>query len=191
MPSKDQIKQYIRGAYYHTYNRGVEKRNIFLEESDFERFLYKLERCASKSHRHRVKILAYCLMPNHFHILLQSTTQNGMESFYRSLLTSYSLYFNKKYKRVGYLFQGNYKANMIRTDYELLYKSRYIHQNPLDPKDGPNSILRYPYSTYKYYASGLGPSWINTNDILNLFSTNPTKSASEYQKFVRMDPDFD
>src|SRR3989344_539186 len=90
------------GEYYHIYNRGVEKRNIFLDKSDVG--------------EKKVAIIAYVLMPNHFHLLVKEITAGGTSDFMEKLLTGYAMYFNKKYERVGPLFQGTFKAEHADRD---------------------------------------------------------------------------
>lgn len=137
------------GEYYHVYSRGVEKRIIFIDESDRKRFLallfvsnsvetihlsdhgseattiFSLQRSSTL-----VDIGAYCLMPNHFHILLYEKMQDGISLFMKKLLTSFSMYFNKKYERSGPLFVKPFKAAHVTEDKYLKYLFSYIHLNP-------------------------------------------------------------
>ncbi len=139
------------GEFYHLYNRGVDKREIFLEKSDYERFislLYfsnsekKLKLSNYSNHKQRsifdidigeslVSIGAYCLMPNHFHLLIYEKKENGISLFMQRLLTAYTMYFNKKYNRTGSLFQGTYKSQHADTDRYFKYLFSYIHLNPV------------------------------------------------------------
>lgn len=146
---------------YHVYNRGVEKRKIFQNNSDKFRFIHDLFEFNDKKaalntlyrfNKHKqyievkpryiekkprkliVKILAFCLMPNHFHLLLQPIVENGMSRFMQKLSTGYTMYFNKKYERIGSLFQGTYKSVRIANDAHLIHIPYYIHLNPLDLK---------------------------------------------------------
>lgn len=160
MPAKYRVKTYLENSYYHVFDRGVEKRDIFLDEQDYRVFLHFLKFYLSppkpnfahplkeitdfKPTRIRVfsslnkplnqelELLAYCLMPNHFHLLMFQKTLTGMTRLLRSLLTNYAMYFNRKYHRIGYLFQGNYKAVLILEEPYLLHISRYIHLNPAE-----------------------------------------------------------
>lgn len=172
------------GEYYHLYSRGTEKRVIFTNTSDYERFIVLLYICNSASiavcirdHLRQgrglaeiftidrgeslVEIVAYCLMPNHFHLLVREKTENGVQKFILKLLTAYSMYFNKKYKRTGALFESRFKARHADTDEYLKYLFAYIHLNPIkliDPMWKENGIqdriaaqgyLRnYEYSSY-------------------------------------------
>ena len=200
------MKQYVEEGYYHIYNRGVEKRKIFLDEQDYKVFLKYLKlyldppgklpiRKVSignntfqtvprplKNYYDKVKLLSYCLMPNHFHLLIKQTDKKSIELFMRSLATKYSVYFNKKYNRVGSLFQGPYKAVLASDDIYLLHLSRYIHLNP-----GKDSPYRMAYSSYPEYLQKRNTSWIYTKDILSHFKTAKKTSLKDmlsYQSFV-------
>lgn len=135
------------GEYYHVYNRGVDKRIVFMDEEDKKRFIRLLYLCNDEKrfeYRNRrddnlseietrkiVSIGAYCLMGNHFHILLKETTERGISKFMEKLMTAYSMYFNKKNKRTGPLFAGAFKAEHCSRDEHLKYLYAYIHLNPL------------------------------------------------------------
>lgn len=134
--------------YYHLYNRGVEKKNIFLDNSDYKKFLFLMYICnTTKSIVLReindnfdrgetiVDIGAYCLMRNHFHILVREKVKGGITAFTRKLLTAYSMYFNKKYERTGKLWQGVFQSSHIDSDEYLKYMYSYIHLNPAVYKD--------------------------------------------------------
>jgi len=196
----------VENGFYHIYNRGIEKRNIFLDEQDFQVFLsylkiyltpkdipylnsvFELEKStpkekdkalkllALKNYSDKIDLLCYALMPNHFHFLVQQKTVDGINHFIKSLGTKYSMYFNKKYHRVGTIFQGVYKAVLVDDEnylLYLLYLSRYIHNNP--PK-GSN----YPTSLPEYL--GIRSSaWIKPELILTYFSkANPQNSYSSF-----------
>lgn len=131
------------GEYYHLYNRGTDKRIIFKDKADYRHFLYLMYICNTmKSIALRdiginfnrgesiVYIGAYCLMPNHFHILVKEKEEGGISKYMRKLLTAYSMYFNKKYKRTGTLYENMFKASWISRDTYLKYIYAYIHLNP-------------------------------------------------------------
>jgi putative transposase len=137
---------FSEGEYYHIYNRGVEKRIIFLDKADYERFLILLNVANSNEAVHIQKmdesthisqgpsltdIGAFCLMPNHFHILLKEKTEGGITKFMSKLTTGYSMYFNKRYERKGSLFQGLFQAQHADSDNYLKYLFSYIHLNPV------------------------------------------------------------
>lgn len=136
------------GEYYHIYNRGVEKRNIFTNDSDYKRFIKLLfvangtksfvyrdlkDKKLSEINRGEqlVAIGAYCQMPNHFHILVKEIKKGGISLFMEKFTTGYSKYFNKKYDRVGVLFQDRFKAQHVDRDEYLKYLFAYIHLNPI------------------------------------------------------------
>jgi putative transposase len=169
---------FSEGEYYHVYNRGVEKRDIFLNQTDNERFLRLLflangdrpfkyreiqDLPLSKVDRGEplVAIGAYCLMTNHFHVLVKEIREGGLSRFMEKLTTGYSKYFNKKYDRVGPLFQSRFKAEHVGRDEYLKYLYAYIHLNPikfispewkergiLDIGKAKKHLQSYRYSSY-------------------------------------------
>ena len=169
------------GEYYHLYNRGVEKRNIFLEKRDssrFQRLIYLANGTSpirfSETEGQAlnnidrgdplVAIGAYVLMPNHFHLLVKEVIENGLSKFMEKLATGYSMYFNKKHERVGPLFQGRFKGEHVDNDKYLKYLYSYIHLNPVkliepnwkkegikDEKRALKHINQYYYSSYGDY----------------------------------------
>lgn len=216
MPAKNVVKIYIENGYYHIYNRGVEKRKIFLDEQDYSVFLHFLKQYLSspplegayltmtglhlvrprpiQTLEEEIDLLAFCLMPNHFHLLLQQKTTNGITKLLRRLCTSYVMYFNKKYDRIGRLFQGPYKAILINHDEYLLHLSRYLHLNPVLDKVTPcqgyrlcNTPLEYPFSSYQYYLGKKNAEWIKPKMIISFFRTAQRTSLKDilsYQSFV-------
>lgn len=192
MPAKNSVKQFLEGGYYHLYNRGVEKRNIFLDEQDYGVFLYYLKKYLNPLPAEgsdpnplskEISLLSFCLMPNHFHMFVKQSSVNGITKLVRAVCTNYVMYFNKKYKRVGTLFQGKYKAILIDSDTYFLHLSRYIHLNPC-PGSDPKS---YPYSSYKYYLGQKQAGWINTKEVLDFFKTarkTQLKECLSYESFV-------
>src|SRR4030042_4414876 len=145
MPAKNVVRDFSENSFYHIFNRGVEKRDIFLDQQDHKIFIYYLTvylyplpkvlevypklpiRLHNKNLSQEVEILSYCLMPNHFHLLLKQNTVNGISKLLKQLTNAYTFYFNQKYKRVGGLVQGRFKAVKILNDELLLHISRYIH----------------------------------------------------------------
>jgi putative transposase len=137
--------------YYHVYNRGTEKRKIFLDVTDYERFLLlmyltnspenvhlwnergrtSLKLLSEKRDETLVDICCYCLMPNHVHLLLREKTSDGISRFMQKLMTGYTMYFNTRRDRTGALFQGRYKAEHAADDVYLKYLISYIHLNPI------------------------------------------------------------
>ena len=212
MPSKNSEKYYIGGGYYHIYNRGVEKRIIFQDEQDYGVFLsylkvYLLPRDDNHLRKQlslpnipwsekdkilkqlklnnfyqTISLVCYCLMPNHFHLLIQQHDETSIDSFMNSLCTRYSMYFNKKYHRVGPLYQGVYKAILVQSDQQLLHLTRYIHKNPLSLQGVALQTLSNQHSSYPEYIGTRDSTWIDTKQILAYFSNkNP---YSSYRSFV-------
>jgi REP element-mobilizing transposase RayT len=111
VPSRNEIKEDVPGGIYHIYNRGVERRKVFMDGRDYLRFLAQLRQCLDREPS--ITILAYCLMPNHFHLLLKQSESQAVGHFMQRLSIAYTMYFNIKRRRVGPLFQGKYKAVRI------------------------------------------------------------------------------
>jgi putative transposase len=187
------------GEFYHLYNRGNDKRDIFLDDSDYKRFVYLMFFCNSNLRIHMkdfanklargdtlgsfmdtrgetlVDIGAFCLMPNHFHILAREREENGLVLFMKKLCTGYSMYFNIKKDRTGKLFEGPFKAEHLDYDQYLKYIFSYIHLNPaklVDSQWRENALADfekirdfvegYKYSSYRNYLGN------NTNiEVLN------------------------
>jgi len=185
MPSRNVVKEFSAEQYYHIYNRGVEKRNIFQDDQDYVVFLGLLKkyligemniqknRRPSKSFFDRMKLIAYCLMSNHFHLMFYQKDETAITELMRRISTGYAMYFNNKYNRVGGLFQGNFKAAHINSDAYLHHISRYIHLNPKDPKS-------WPYSSLDYYIGNKKSKWVNPEPVMELFEDNPR----EYIEFI-------
>lgn len=185
MPSRNVLKLDIPESYYHVYARGNSRQKIFVNAQDYHQFTNLIARYLSKKpQRDRVgvpyphlygklELLCYCLMPNHFHLLLYQQSEGAMSALMRSLMTSYSRYFNKKYHRSGGLFESRYKASIIDNQAYLEHISRYIH---LNPKDWQTS----PYSSIGQYLGGKPrEEWLRPGRILELF-----ESTAKYQEFV-------
>jgi len=172
---------FSEGEYYHIYNRGVNKNDIFGDIHDREHFVRLL--FVSNSNRAvrfseikslpfssinrnepLVSIGAYCLMPNHFHVLIKEINEGGISRFMAKLTTGYSMYFNKLHGRVGPLFQSRFKASHVNNDNYLKYLFAYIHLNPvkliepewkekgiIDKNFAENYLKKYRYSSYEDY----------------------------------------
>lgn len=171
--------------WYHCYTRGVDKRQTFFDIADYQRFHELLYLCNTKESVHRsnlskkvnifekelssplVEVGAYCLMPNHFHLLLKEIDGTGISTFMRKLGTGYAMYFNKRYERVGNLFVKPFRSKHVIDDDYAKQVSAYIHLNPLDlyePKwrdatthldkaAAENFLENYYYSSYIEYAT--------------------------------------
>ena len=166
MPSENVVKDYQKNSFYHVYNRGVAKSNVFRSRNDMNKFLHYMGNAVERS---KVKIVAFCLMSNHFHLIVYQDQKKAMAKCMQSLGTGYTVYFNHKYDLVGSLFQGVYKARRIEDDFDLLRTSVYIHRNPLEVKPGLN-LKFYKYSSYPYYIGNKDhPSWLYVDLIKNAF----------------------
>ncbi len=193
MPSKNVVKSYSPQSCYHLYNRGVAKANIFLDAQDYKTFLSYLKFYLTpviinqpvspskllKNFFKELSLLCYCLMPNHFHLLVFQENTATITSFMRSLMTKYSRYFNTKYYRVGPIFQGKLKAVLVTSEEQFIYLSKYIHRNPLPAR---SDLAGYKYSSYGNYLGLFNQTWLNTAEILSYFSK--TNTASSYKEFV-------
>ncbi len=191
MPSPNVIREYVPESYYHVYNRGVEKRIIYQDAQDYAVFMSYLRRHLSPddtldSQKRPYKfygsidLVAYCLMPNHFHFLLYSKEDpSQIAKFMQSLCIAYSMYFNRRYKRVGGLFQGRFKAIRIANDAYLQHISRYIHLNPTDYKS-------YKWSSLQYYLNADKVNWLHPERILDIFGASYGEFIDEYhdQKLI-------
>lgn len=219
MPAKNAIKQYLENGYYHLYNRGVEKREIFLDEQDYSVFLsYLKEYLLPKKENElgkrlsdpntsskekdkilkllrmnnfsgEVSFLAYCLMPNHFHFFVKQKNSNIIDKLMSSLCTRYTMYFNRKYKRVGSLYQGVYKAVLLDNEAQFLHLSRYIHKQALASQGETLRSYEKQPSSYLDYLGSRKTEWIKPEEILSFFS-NKFPSLS-YEAFVKQEHDYE
>ena len=204
MPARNSRKVYYENGFYHVYNRGVEKRPIFEDQQDISVFLSYLKEYLAyrddnllanklsagglpwrerEEYRSRlqlnnffdeISLLCYGLMPNHFHFLLRQKQERSMDTLMNSLGTRYTMYFNRKYKRVGSLYQGVYKAVEVDSEEYLLYLSKYIHYQTL--------VIDYP-SSFEDYVGRRKTDWINTDVILSYFSKKNDRNS--YEAFVK------
>lgn len=217
MPAKNSIKIPIENGIYHIYNRGVNKQEIFTSPQDYSVFLNYLKGALSpapelpdipkfeveingftfvkprrlpKNFVGEIELIAYTLMPNHFHLIIKQNKKESMEIFMRSVATRYSMYFNKSYDRVGSLFQGVYKAALVENESYLLHLSRYIHLNPKE--NFPD--LTSAYSSYADYVGIKKTSWLNPSPVLDYFNqpvNREFKKFNSYKDFVEKYEDGD
>lgn len=187
---------FVDAEFYHLYNRGLEKKPIFTTARDYSHFLktlfyYQVQNPKPKfsTYRHSkifpidlskkiVKILCYCLMPNHFHLLVQQLQKGGISEFMRRSTHSYTKYRNTRYGRQGPVFQGIFKAVRVESDEQLIHLSRYIHLNPLVSLL-INDLRLYPWSSYQAYLDSKDDQQISKEEVFAFFS-----SAEKYQQFV-------
>jgi len=205
------ITPLVNNEYYHIYNRGVASQPVYLIKNDYERFIsclnfylyvnfpFKLSTLLQLTQEERGKVLsgladtkvrfveliAFCLMPNHFHLLIRQETEGGISKFLKLITDSYTRYFNIRHDRVGPLFQGAFKAVHVGSNEQLLHLSRYIHLNPLvsfvvrDEK-----FLNYPWSSLGFY-SKKEQGMVEPDIVLGQF-----RSARQYLKFVLDQKDY-
>ena len=162
------------GAIYHIYSRGNERKDVFRLSDDYELFLGIL---AETALTFDVLIHAYCLMPNHFHLLLE-TKDSNLSQVMKRLLGLYTVRFNRKHKRLGHLFQGRYRALIVDKDAYFLQLSRYVHLNPVKAKLVKNPE-DYRWSSMRYYLKEKSPEFLFRDFTLDSF-----KSKEAYRQFV-------
>ncbi len=168
------------GAFYHITARGNEKRDIFREEKDYQKFLQIVK---NNLRRFEVKLYSFALMKNHYHLLLETKKAN-LKNFMHNLNTSYTVYFNRKYERVGHLFQGRYKSIICDKEIYLLELIRYINLNPVRAE-----IVKEPgeylYSSYNSLFDDRSSSLIEKDEIQNLFSPDEKKAKELLKGFIQ------
>lgn len=169
------------GAFYHVIQRGIERRKIFHYDKDYERFLTYL----SLAHRsYGIHIHTYCLMPNHYHLIIETPKANLKEAMHM-INTAYSVYYNKKNRRIGPLYQGRYKSPLIEADEYVQHVSRYIHLNPVKAKiaETPEG---YKWSSYRILIGReKAPEWFKKEFILGMFGRKTGEAQKEYEQFVK------
>lgn len=199
----------VNDQIYHVFNRGIDHRSTFtnkleyrraIEIIEFYRFtnlpmrLSKFLKLVSadreeimkeiKTHNKLVEIIAYCLMPNHFHLLVKQLRDNGISKFLSNLQNSYTRYFNTKNSRDGSLFLDQFKAVRIETDEQLVHVSRYIHLNPLTSfvVKNFNKLIDYPWSSLNEYISKHSIV-CEASTVLNFFGRK--NQQNKYLKFIK------
>lgn len=210
MPLRSTV--FVNNQYYHVLNRGVAESFIFNDSYDYQRFtklmnFYRYKRPSlsfSKYHKlsldqrkefdeklkesgkSQVEIFAYCLMPNHFHLLLKQITERGIQKFLTNLQNGYAKYYNIKSKRYGPLFQSRFKAKIIQTDEVFLHISRYIHLNPTTSYlVSTKELVSYPWSSLPLYFKSQNESFVNTSFILKMVG-----GKDMYKKFIYNQVDY-
>lgn len=168
------------GAFYHVTSRGNEGKAVFKSPRDREKFCEYLQ---TATERYQAAVHAFCLMDNHYHLLLETPLGN-LPQIMRHINGAYTTYFNVKRARSGHLFQGRYKAILVEKDEYAKALSRYIHLNPVraemvaSPED-------YPWSSYNFYTGKeASPTWLFRDFILGYFGARMSKAQTEYRKFV-------
>ena len=202
---------FAQNEYYHIYNRGVNKRKIFLSPQHYRRAVETLQFYLFTNHKIRfsyysrlgneakqkyfndlsdtnISLLSYVLMPNHFHLLVTQTGENGISNYLRLFENSYTRYFNTATKRIGPLLQGAFKAVRIETNDQLLHITRYIHLNPYSSNvvSSMEELEKYPWSSYRSYLEEDKNHLIDTDIISSQFQNlsykNFVSEQGEYQR---------
>ena len=170
------------GAWYHVMNRGRRKESIFLQPDDYDAFLQILRETTSDWN---LRIAAYCLMPNHYHLLVQ-TPDGNLSRCMRHINGVYTQRFNRFHQQDGQLFRGRYKAVLVETDNYLLEVMRYIHRNPLNA-GLVRSLDEYPWSSHSaYLTSQKQRSWLFKDTLLTMLGAEKANRRNAYIDFVSL-----
>lgn len=200
-------ERFPAGTYYHIINRGVNKAPIFFDDRDYQRaidllayyrydglpmrFSYLVDLSAERQQevwdalaqrdQHLVRLVAYCLMPNHYHLLVSGQVDQGIPLFLMRWQDSLARYVNLRHGRSGPLFQGTFRAVRVESDGQLLHLSRYIHLNPLTARlaRSNDALRQYPWSSFPSYRGEGDNSFCVTDPVLQLFT-----SREGYESFV-------
>lgn len=207
------IKNNAPGEYYHVFNRGMQKQRIFENDSDRIRFLFLLlalqgknsiknmsrevKRNTKESSLHilpelktdilkerTVELLSFCLMPNHFHLLLKEISEGGISKYMQRVTTAYTKYFNARHQKSGHLLQSSYKCVHIEDDLQLMHVSAYIHKNAIELTGWREKYMDYPWSSLKDYVSKNRFSDLLSTDLI-LEHYDKINRNSEYMEFVK------
>jgi putative transposase len=198
-------KEFAEGEIYHIYNRGVNKMSIFLDEQDFRVFMDRLKENLfpeftnhSSVHKHVARrkllpagsydLISYCLMPNHFHLLIKQNTDLPITQLILKVCTGYSKYFNKKYGRIGAIFQDRFKSVRIQKNNQLLWVSYYIHKNPIEAGfvENPNN---YKWSSFSEYIKIKSENYFLCKKDIILSQFNKLETYLNYFKNQKINKD--
>ncbi len=209
MKNRD-YKNFVPGIITHVYNRGNNREKIFHDEQDYKAFLFRIglalgidqeilkkenllslpySRIRINADKNLFKLHAFCLMPNHFHLLIEQCGEISISKFVSQVCTSYAMYLNKKYKRVGYVFQDRFKAVVIENNPQLMWTSSYIHMNAVKDK-----IVKHPseylWSSYNDYIEKRNLPIVNKELLLGTFDDieNFIEQTSIYEDEVKGRP---
>lgn len=172
-------------SYYHIFNRGANKKDVFLDNGDIIKFI----RLLNKYKKDLIEIICYVLMPNHYHLMLKQLKDDGINRFMHNLGTGYSMFFNAKHHHGGCIFQGRYKDVPVKTDAQFINLSTYIHINPAKDRDDLDTntkmelLNNYLWSSYQDYVGLRNGILINKNDIINCVEENDF--VKDYKKIIR------
>ncbi|MBU1924355.1 MAG: transposase [Candidatus Omnitrophica bacterium] len=162
-------------CFYHITCRGDDRKRIFLNETDYEKFLKYLK---SAKEKFKFYLYAYCLMGNHYHLLLE-ITQANLSRIMQYINTAYTIYYNVKYKRCGHLFQGRFKSILVEADSYFAELTRYIHLNPVKAKI-VGSPGKYRWSSYNSYINNKADDFLDKERVQELL----VMDISKYRQFV-------
>jgi REP element-mobilizing transposase RayT len=178
------IVKFQAGEYYHVFNRGANRRPIFLSSENYLYLTGKIEKYASFG----IRVVAYCLMPNHYHFLLRQTGDYSVSEFMQSVFNAYTKAFNKMYKRTGTLFEGPFKAIEVLKEDHLMHLCRYIHRNPLEA-GLVRDMSDWPYSNFAEW-TGKRTGNLVDRDFMNEYFPEYSKYEAfvlEYQSIEKQD----
>jgi len=178
MPRKPRIE--YAGAFYHVIARGNQKQRIFKDAADFQKYLLTL---TVYKNRTGSRIYAYVLMNNHVHLLVE-TGEIPLSKFMQGVSQTYTMYVNRRYRTVGHLFQGRYKAILCDKDAYLLGLLKYLHHNPVRARI-VERVDAYTWSSHHAYTGKNNPlSLVDTDQVLRLFSERKSRARSKYREFM-------
>jgi REP element-mobilizing transposase RayT len=195
MPNRKE--KFVEGEYYHVYNRGTDKRSIFMDSEDLTRFIKSIDEfnvvqpigsiyensfVKDKDRKRLVNIICYALNPNHFHFLLTPLVENGVEKFMQKLGTGYTMYFNNKLKRKGSLFQGTFKSVYVDSNEYLLHLSVYINLNDSVHQLG-GLTSKLSKTSFGVYEGELNPKFDKILGDISII-TEQFKNPQEYKEFA-------
>ncbi len=201
------------GEFYHIYNRGMQKQPIFTSDADRFRFLFlilvlqgknpirNMSRSVKTSVQHsmlhisdetkndilknrNIELVAFCLMPNHFHLIVHEIEENGISKYMQRVQNAYTKYFNTKYEKTGHLFQGSYKSKHIMDDRYLLYLSAYVHKNPCELFNIKDQEEKYYWSSFQDYIDDNRFPFLLMTDVVSARYKNEMGKMT-YKKFVK------
>lgn len=191
---------FANGEFYHIFNRGVDKRKIFLRHGHYKRFLETIENLLftgtaqtriitrqSLAFDQKLSLLCYCLMPNHYHLVLKQNEEKAISDFMHGLNTSYTKYFNLNNERTGRLFEYTFKAVYVESEEQLIHLSRYIHLNPL-VANLVSDLEDYPWSSYLESIGVSRERICKTSEILSLLGEE--NHQNKYKTFVKDQVDY-
>jgi putative transposase len=206
-------ESFAKNEHYHVFGRGVSKEKIFIDDRDKSRFIFLITHFQSPTRvynvswytesflkkgvfstqenkideilkNRNVELIAFVLMPNHFHLLVQNLDDGILSVYMHRVLTAYGKYFNTKYKKKGHVFESPFKAVRVKNNTQLLHLSAYIHKNPKELRGWENSYNKYPYSSYQdYVSSNRWGDFLSTDIVLKQF-----KNQAKYKDFVAESP---